>query len=48
VASVPGLPASGTALEVGGAGLQGIAVPVTGLTAGQELEIAPIVLHRNP
>src|SRR5574337_972306 len=35
------LPAAVT-LEVGGIGFQGVAVPVAGLTAGQELEVAPI------
>jgi hypothetical protein len=42
------LPAAGVTLEAGGIGFQGVTVPVVGLAAGQELEIAPIVLRRNP
>jgi hypothetical protein len=42
------LPAAGVTLEVGNLGFQGVSVPVAGLTAGQELEIPPIVLHRTP
>jgi len=42
------LPTAGVTLEAGGFGFQGVAVPVAGLAAGQELEIPPIVLHRNP
>ena len=42
------LPAAGVTLEVGSLGFQGVSVPVADLTAGQELEIPPIVLHRTP
>ncbi len=42
------LPAAGVALEVKVLGLQSASLPVTGLTAGQELEIPPIVLDRTP
>jgi hypothetical protein len=42
------LPTAGVALEVKASGFQGVAVPVAGLTAGEELEVAPIVLNRNP
>lgn len=39
---------SGGDLEVGGGGIQGTVVPVTGLVPGQELELPPIVVHRSP
>ncbi len=42
------LPAEAAALEAGSIGLQSVRLPVAGLTAGQELEIPPIVLERNP
>jgi hypothetical protein len=42
------LPTAGVVLEVKTFGLQSVAVPVAGLAAGQELEIPPIVLGRNP
>jgi len=42
------LPTAGVALEVGSIGLQSVTVAVAGLTAGQELEIPPILLKRNP
>jgi|GEM_PF-1075388 len=42
------LPTAGVALEVKASGFQGVAVPVAGVTAGEELEVAPIVLNRNP
>ncbi len=45
---VRGLPAAGVALEVKTFGFRSASVPVTGLAAGQELEIPPIVLDRNP
>jgi len=42
------LPTAGVALEVKASGFQGVAVPVAGVAAGEELEVAPIVLNRNP
>lgn len=42
------LPAAEVALEVKAFGLQSVAVRVAGLTAGEELEIPPIILNRNP
>jgi len=42
------LPASGVTLEVGASWRPSVTVPVPGLQAGQELEMAPIVVHRNP
>jgi hypothetical protein len=45
---VRGLPTAGTALEVKTSGFRGVVVPVAGLAAGQELEIPPIMLERNP
>ena len=42
------LPSSRVDLEVWGIGIQGITVPVTGLTPGWELEMAPIVVSRRP
>jgi hypothetical protein len=42
------LRASMGVVEIGGIGLQSIAVPVAGLTPGQELEIPPIVVNRRP
>ena len=42
------LPAASVTLDVRGSGFQDVRVPVTGLTAGQELEIPPIVLQPNP
>jgi hypothetical protein len=42
------LPTRGVALEVKASGFQGVTVPVAGVTAGEELEVAPIVLYRNP
>lgn len=42
------LPPPRADLEVGGIGLQSITVPVTGLTPGRELEIAPILVRRRP
>ncbi|MBI4842545.1 MAG: carboxypeptidase regulatory-like domain-containing protein [candidate division NC10 bacterium] len=42
------LPSSRVDLEVGGAGIRGITVPVTGLTPGRELEMAPIAVTRRP
>ena len=42
------LPSPRVELEVGGIGIQSITVPVTGLTPGRELEIAPILMRRRP
>jgi hypothetical protein len=42
------VPAGQMTLEVKALGFHGATVPVTGLTAGEEMEIPPIVLERNP
>jgi hypothetical protein len=42
------LPSPRVELEVRGKGFESITVPVTGLTPGRELEIAPIVVNRHP
>jgi hypothetical protein len=42
------LPATGVSVQVKTFGFRNVSVPVTGLTAGQELEVPPIVLDRNP